>query len=359
MRVLNVISALNQGGMETVVTNYFDNMDQSVIAYDFLVIWSVPECFWEKYLISKGCRIFKLQYVPRQVFKHGREVKDFFAKNKYDVVVIHATSSLRYTIAKIAKKNGVKHIVYYSHTSSNKTGKFLHKLFQNKLNKWCDYKFACSEAAGKYMYNRDFKIINNAVDVAQFSYNENYRTELRSKYSINHDTSVIGYVARLASSKNHEFLINVAKSLNTMTNNFKFLFVGDGDEKEKLIQKIEQFGLSERIELCGAVGDKVNEYYSAFDVVAFPSKFEGLSVALVEAQANGLPIVASNTISKEHKLSDKFEFMSIENSEENYYKWAETLLAMSGKRERNVHLAEKGFDIAVEARKLQDFYLNL
>lgn len=358
MRVLNVISSLNQGGMESVVVSYFNNMDENKVIYDFLVLWYDENNYWEEQLKEKGCRIFSVKHPPKDIFSHNKEIKAFFRKNKYDTVCIHAPSALRVNIAKIAKKNGVANVIYYSHSAFNCSRKLLHKICKPQINKWCDYRFACSFAAGEYMFNKDFKVINNAIDIRRFEFNDKFRKEMRDKYSISDKVAVIGYVARLVPSKNHSFLINVAKALQKKGFDYKMFFVGEGCSSE-LLKQIEQNNLDNKIVFCGAVGEQVNKYYNMFDIVAFPSKFEGLSMSLVEAQANGLPIIASNSISAEHKLSDNFEFLPIDNNDDNYAKWADEIFRLVNKRTEQIRLSEAGFDIVAEAKKLQKFFLDL
>lgn len=358
-RVLNVISTLEQGGTESVVLNYFNNIDKSEVMFDFLVIWGNKKGYYEDFLRGQGCNIFKMTSPPNKYFAHGRELKKFFKQEKYDVVHIHAMSSLRYRVAKAAKQCGVKNVIYHSHSSSNEKHLFIHKLLKPKLNKWCDYKFACSTAAGKYMYSGEFKVINNAIDVKQFSFNNENRCELRQKYCLE-NKFVIGNVGRLSELKNQSFLLKVSKHLKKINNEFVIFCIGEGTERDNLEKYAADNDLQRNLILAGNVGTEVNKYYSMFDLLAFPSHYEGLSMVLMEAQANGLPIVASDTISPEHKLSENFEFLSIAENETNYSEWAETINILSDKRQQNAEAVSKaGFDIRIEAKKLQEFYLSL
>ncbi len=357
-RVLQVISTLEQGGTEAVVLNYFNNIDRDKIAFDFLVIWGNNKGFYEDYLESKGCQIFKMKNTPNKYFSHGKELNNFFKAKKYDIVHIHAMSSLRYRVAKAAKKSGIKTVIYHSHNSSNEKHLLIHKILKNRLNKWCDYKFACSFLAGKYMYNGEFKVINNAIDISKFSYNENFRNELREKYNIN-SKIVIGNVGRLSEVKNQRFLLRVAKILKQNIDNFVVVCVGDGAERTALNNFAYENGLHENVIFAGTVGTEVYKYYSMFDVLAFPSHYEGLSMVLMEAQANGLPIVASDKITSENKVGENFIFLPIEENENNYSEWAKTILSFIDNRQDNAEaIAADGFDIKVESKKLQEFYLN-
>lgn len=358
-KILHVISTLEQGGIESVVINYLKHMESDKIAFDFLVIWGEKKGYYEDYLLSHGCKIFKMENSPSHFFKHGKELKRFFANQNYDTVHIHAMSSLRCRVAKAAKKSGVKTVIYHSHNSSSSTHLLYHKLLKSRLNKWCDYKFACSIVAGKYMYSGPFKVINNAIDINHYAFNEDYRLELRRKYGLE-DKFIIGNVGRLTEVKNQQFLLKLAPYLESSIPNCVVFCIGEGEQRDNLERYIKENALEEQVILAGTVGTEMYKFYSLFDCLAFPSQFEGLSMVLVEAQANGLPIIASDKLSIEHKITENFRFLPIDESEENYVAWAEAISSFYNKRTNNVDaLAEAGFDIEIEAKKLQEFYLRL
>ena len=356
-RVLHVLSTLEQGGTESVVLNYFSHMDKSTIMFDFLVVWGEKKGYYEDSLEAQGCKIFKLKNGPNRFFAHGRELTELFRQRNYDIVHIHAMSSLRYRVAKAAKKNGVKTVIYHSHSSSNDNHLFLHKLLKPRLNKWCDYRFACSATAGRYMYTGSFEIIHNAIEVERYYYNETYRNALREEYGLE-NRLVIGHVGRLVNVKNQQFLLKVLPYIKKLCVDVVVFFIGEGDNKQVLLEYAEKNGLTENIVFAGTVGTDVNKYYNLFDCFAFPSKFEGLSLVLLEAQANGLPIIASNMITKENKVAENFRFLSIDETKENFQDWADAIYGMRNQRGSGREVAANGYDIALEAEKLQNFYLN-
>ena len=358
-RVLQVVSTLNQGGMETVILNYFSKMPKEKIMFDFLIIYGDKKGYHENFLFSQGCEIFRLKNSPRKFFAHGKELREFFKTHDYDIVHIHAMTSLRYRVAKAAKKCGVKTVIYHSHNSSNESHLWLHKWLKGRLNKWCDYKFACSHAAGNYMYYGAYDIVFNAIDLRHFEYNVEYREELRAKYELK-DKFVIGNIARLTRVKNQMFLLRVAKIIKRSKANFVVFCIGEGAERAQLQSYADENGLNDNLILAGTVGTDVYKYYSMFDCLAFPSQFEGLSMVLIEAQANGVPIIASDRLTVEHKLSDNFIFLSIDESEENYNAWAEYICnGLDDRRNNDEKLQAAGYDIVKEASKLEELYLNL
>lgn len=356
--VLHVISTLEQGGTEAVVLNYFNNIDKKEVKFDFLVIWGEKKGYYEDYLLSEGCKVFRMHSAPNKYFAHGKELKEFFTGHNYDIVHIHSMSSLRCRVAKAAKKSGVNTVIYHSHNSSGETHLFLHKLFKSRLNKWCDYKFACSEAAGRFMYRGEFQIIRNAIDVMRFGYNEQQRCELRDKFNLN-GKFVVGNIGRLTEVKNQQFILRVLKPLLQLRRDTVVFCIGEGSEKDKLLKYANDNYMSENVVFAGTVGTEVYKYYSLFDCIAFPSKFEGLSMVMIEAQANGLPIIASDKLSVEHKIAENFVFLPIEETEDNYEKWATAINNCGSRSVNDGMLAKAGYDIKIEADKLSDFYLSL
>lgn len=358
-KVLQVLSTLEQGGTEAVVLNYFRHIEKENLQLDFLVVWGDSKKFYDDYLLAQNCNIYRMKHTPKEFFAHGQELKEFFSNNSYDIVHIHAMSALRYRVAMAAKKSGVKTVIYHAHTSSCEKHGYLHALLKKQLNKWCDYRFACSDSAGKFMYSGDYRLVHNAIDLERFKYNEIERNKLRDQYGIK-NKPIIGHIGRLSALKNQKFLLQVLLQIKKKHKNVVLFLIGEGAEKENLMQMAEDNGLTGSVIFAGNVGTEVNRYYSMFDCLAFPSQFEGLSMVTIEAQANGLPCVVSDKLSPEHKIAENFRFLPIEETKGNYARWAECIETYAGQREDNVErLCRAGYDIQAEAEKLQNVYLSL
>lgn len=358
IRVLQVVSTLENGGMEKVVMNYFAHMDHNKVMFDFLVLYG-DQCHYRAALEAQGCRVFCLKNSPSNLIPHSKELRTFFREHRYFVVHIHAMSSLRYRIAKLAKKNGAKTIIYHSHTSSNSNSmplRVLHRICRRKINRWSDEKYACSLTAGDYMYTENYTLIPNAIDLNRFAYSEEKRDLLQGQLQLR-EKLVIGHIGRYVDLKNQKFLLNVARYLTDTP--FVMLFFGWGSGKVDLEKQIAESNLQDRVLLMGS-RDNIEDYYNVFDVLAFPSKYEGLSLVLVEAQANGCPVVASDRVSTESKLTERFSFLPIEETEAQYKKWAELLKRYVGSchTDTKEELSRAGYNIEAEAEKLESFYLS-
>ena len=358
-KVLECVATLIYGGAETVLYNYLSSMDRSDLEIDILVLYS-GENTMQKDFEKLGCRVFTLKSNPKSFFARPKELKQFIKNGEYDVVHLHTGTSLKYRYAKIAKKSGVSQVIYHSHTSkADGVFKYLHRIFKNKLNRWCDKKYACSRLAGEFMFSGDFEVVNNAISLNKFAFNQSERDNLRAKYGVENKL-VIGNAGRLIPSKNHSFLIKLAERLVAIgINNFVFLCLGDGELKEQLGEEIASKNLSDKFIFTGLVRD-VHRYYNAFDVMAFPSKYEGLGLVVIEAQANGCKVVASDQLPNETLLTDNIVLYPIDETDENIQKWVDKLLAFS-KTERVSgieQLTAKGFEMKIESEKLRQTYLK-
>ena len=116
-------------------------------------------------------------------------------------------------------------------------------------------------------------------------------------------------------------------------------------------------GISTQVRFLGVRSD-IPDLMQAMDVFVFPSLYEGLGIALVEAQAAGLPCVVSDTIPPEAYLTDLVFAEELSAAPET---WAQVILEKRNtpRTDRSAEIAAHGFDITTEAVKLQEFYLNV
>lgn len=361
IKVLQFITSLRPNGVENCVINYFKHIDKSKVMFDFCVMHQPEHGYYEDYLISMGSKIYKLQSSIKNYFKFINEVKGVIKSQKYDIVHINCGSAIWYVIAKVAKQCGVKNVVYHSHNSSNETilKSFIHRYCKRKLEKVCDCKLACSDLAGKHMFSQQsYKIICNAIDLNKFRYDDNNRNEILNKYNIDNKI-LIGHIGRVTCQKNQEFLLKCVPYIAQVRRDFKLIFIGNGDRSvlKSLLDKNE---LSEYVIFEDNVGAEIEKYYSAFDCFAFPSRYEGLSVVMIEAQANGVPIIASNKLSSEHKIASNVTFLPIDESVECYKAWANAIVSNIGNRHNNTdQLVQAGYSISAEANKLCSLYESM
>lgn len=363
IKILHVVSGLDGGGVETMLYNYYMNMDHSNIRFDFIVhdlnIGMLEEKFTEL-----GCRIYHVTPKKISFIKNAKEIYKIIKEGDYDIVHSHQNTSsfLPLILAKIIKVNvriAHSHVGYTKESIVQRTSRYPFKLLTKLFS--TDW-FACSSIAGKWLFGnkrtiKDFFIIKNAIDLEKFKYNEDIRKAVRSELRWE-DKFVIGNVARFYPEKNHTLLINIFKEIHTVCPNAVLALIGGEGQEEKIRNMVSSLGLTDNVKFLGVRND-VHRLMQAMDVFILPSKFEGFGMVFIEAQAASLKTYASNAVPNETKITDLIEYISLEKSAEF---WAEKVLSTYGKNNRkqyNQSIYDSGFDIKSEASKLTKIYYRL
>ena len=222
----------------------------------------------------------------------------------------------------------------------------------------------CSELAGRWLFgNKEYDkgniyLLNNAIDLDKFKYNESLRKEKRKELGINDDTLVIGHVGRFVEQKNHRFLIDIFNEIHKKNNNSVLLLAGQGPLMDEIKNKVISLKLEKNVKFLGQRND-IDKLYQAFDVFLLPSLYEGLPVVGVEAQATGLLCELSNDMTKEIKVLDTTRFVSLNTSAEE---WATIILDDYSKFKRHdttSEITKNNFNIKNETSKLENEYSEL
>lgn len=356
IRVLHVVTHMNRGGLETMIMNYYRNIDREKIQFDFLVHRKY-EADYDKEIESLGGKIYRLSVLNPFSLSYRQELNSFFKKHKeYQIVHVHQ-DCLSSIILKSAKRNNVKVRIAHSHSiSQDKNIKYLIKMFYRQfIPKYATDLMACGEAAGKWMFSgSQFCVLNNSINTELYSFNEEKRKRVRAEFNIAENELVIGHVGRFSPPKNHDFLIKTFKEV-IQKENAKLLLVGDGNLRGIIENEIEKLGLKENIIFTGVRSD-VADLMQAMDVFVFPSLYEGLPVTMVEAQAAGLPCVISDNVPSECIITEGLVTKCSLNDSDDV--WANYILKSINKQRRDTRneIINAGFDIKESAKNLEKFY---
>ena len=364
IRVAHIIGKWLGGGVEAVVMNYYRHIDRSKIQFDFLCDEDSTNIPYEE-IEQLGGRVILIPPYQK-VFKYQKELIRIFKEINYKIVHSHINTLSAFPL-RAAKKAGVKVRMAHSHSTTNKKEwkKNLLKQVLRPVSKvYATNYMCCSELAGRWLFgdkaydSGKVYLLNNAIDLDKFKYNEKLRKEKRKELGISDDTIVIGHIGRFVAQKNHTFLIDIFNGVHKKNNNSILLLAGQGPLKEEIKNKVKELKLNDSVRFLGQRND-VNELYQAFDVFCLPSLYEGLPVVGVEAQASGLLCILSNAMTKETKVLDITKFMSLNNPPEE---WADSILDDVKKYKRidtSKEMTSKNFNIKEEAKKLEKYYLNL
>lgn len=364
IRVAHVIGNWLGGGVESVVMNYYRNIDRNKVQFDFLCSESSTDIPYEE-IEKLGGRVF---IVPNytKVFKYQKELKKIFKENNYKIVHSHISTMSVFPL-RAAKKAGVPVRIAHSHSTTNKKEKkknLLKQVLRPFSRVYATDYMCCSELAGRWLFgDKEYDkgnvyLLNNAIDLDKFKYNEDVRKEKRKELGISDDTLVIGHVGRFVVQKNHRFLIDVFNEIYKQNNKSLLLLAGQGPLMDEIKNKVISLKLEKNVKFLGQRND-INELYQAFDVFCLPSLYEGLPVVGVEAQATGLLCVFSDDMTKETKVLDTTRFISLNTSAEE---WANKILDDIKKYKRidsSKEMTDKNFNIKEEAKRLEKYYFNL
>ena len=293
-----------------------------------------------------------------------RFAKEITAKNHYDCIHIHsdcAYECLLYGLA--ARKNKINRIVFHSHSVGMVRNRFLKRLLHRLSARFLKYIgtdfLACSVGAAKYMYpniaSDRIVILKNGVNLELFRNDGVIGEEYRSKFGFKGNDLIIGHVGRFTDEKNHNYIIDVFSELHKKDERYKLLLLGDGDLRNLMETKVSAFGLTDCVVFTGNVSN-VQDYMQAMDLFIFPSRFEGLGIVGIEAQACGLPCVFSTGVPEEAKLTENVEFVPLEDKD----KWVATIEKMIKlpKSDNTEKIREAGYDINETAKQLESIYLS-
>lgn len=358
IRVLQVVTKMDCGGLETMLMNYYRHIDREQVQFDFLT-HRLERGAYDDEIEQLGGRIYRLPRLVPWSSSYKKALNSFFAEHtKYKIVHVHQ-DCLSSVILKAAQQHGIPVRIAHSHSSNqDKNIKYPIKLwYRHKIAKYATKLFACGESAGDWMFcGAKYSVINNAIDAKEYSYDISKHIAVRNQLGIQNEL-IIGHVGRFSAPKNHSFLLEIFAEVLKKEPNSVLLLVGGGNDMSKIQAKAQELGIADRVRFLGVRSD-VADLMQAMDVFAFPSLYEGLPVTMVEAQAAGLPCVISDKIPTECIITDGL--VDIVPLSVGADKWASKLLEKRNtlRTDRKDEIAAHGFDIVKEAVTLEKFYLE-
>ena len=366
IRVLQVFGSLNRGGLESFVMNLYRAIDKNKIQFDFLL--SSPGGNYEEEVKAFGARIYYLPQRNRGIRNYHFALDKFFAEHaaEYNAIHVHASSLSAITPLYYARKYGVKTRIIHSHSSTIRQelkANFLHhaahRINKLRIGKLANIYLGCSDKALDWMYKgsgvrKKACMINNAIPLTEYKFNEEVRKKIREDMGL-HGKFVVGHVGSFTHVKNHRFLISIFRDMLKEIPSAHLLIIGEGPLREQIISQIDNLGLKDNVTLAGLRSD-VNTLLQGMDMIIMPSLFEGLPVSLVEAQASGLPVIASETISKDTAITPNIRFIPLSAGSEAWLKAIMEFHDHFRREDTSEFISKNGFDIKNVATYLSQIY---
>lgn len=355
IRILQVVTHMNRGGLETMLMNYYRHMDRSQVQFDFLTHRDYDGDYGEE-IRQLGGKLYHMPVLNPFSISYRKILGDFFDDHpEYKVIHVHQ-DCLSGVILHVAKEHGVSVRIAHSHNANQtKDIKYPIKWFyRHRIARYATKLMACGEDAGKWMFcGAPFEILRNAIPAADYTFNTEIKKNQREKWNIQPDELLVGHVGSFTRHKNHSFLLDVFHEIQKHTP-AKLMIVGDGNLRPSIEEKIRKLGLEEKVILTGLRSD-VPELLQTMDVFVFPSLYEGLPVTLVEVQASGLPCLISDKVPIECKMTDAVQQIPLTESPEI---WAERAIEAARLPRENTYeeIKAAGYDIVENAKRLQKMY---
>lgn len=360
MRVLHMTSELDGGGVDRILFDYCSRMMPSIKS-DFLVS-SESEGILEAPLRDLGCKVFHVAKIRENMSLRHKQIEEILANGHYQVVHDHSGYKA-YHLLKQAKDAGVSCRIAHAHIAGipeSNRARFERMIFTPLTKKVATDLYACGGDAARWMWGEnefskgDVRVMPNGIQTSRFEYSPSKRKSIRKELGIE-DKFVIGNVARFSEQKNHKFLLHLFSVLKQKEPDTVLMLIGRGELDEEVRELAVALGIHNSVMFMGVRND-VADLLNAMDVFVLPSRYEGLPVTLVEVQANGLPVVASNVITPEVAIAPNYTVLSLDDSLDN---WSEAVLSASkGGRNDDVASVVEKYDIDLLAKEQLDWYFD-
>lgn len=367
MRILVFGMTENPGGVESFIMNYYRHIDREKIQFDFLCNSYEPVAY-EDELLSLGARTFHIIARSKNYFQYKKELNEVFKKHakEWKAIWVNVCSLANIDYLKTARRYGITKRIIHSHNSQNMDSKLrglLHNWNKKKIGDIATDYWACSEDAAKWFFENDILkkavIIHNAIDVDRLKFDEKKRNTIREQYGWQ-DKFVIGNIGRLHFQKNQSFCLDVFSEHIKQNPKSVMVFVGQGEDEEKLKMKAKDLHIDQNVYFVGVQKD-IQAWLSSFDLFLFPSLFEGLSVVALEAQANGVPVLASNgVVPKQIKINYNFTFYDLMETSKKWSKMIDEIKKYDRAFFDDIldQFTSFGYNIKIESEKVQALLLK-
>lgn len=325
------------GGISSFIQNKAEYMVNENIQFDVVTYDECPENFKEV-IHQTGGSIYTLKNPKLEGWQAFKESFVSVLKNNiYDIIHCHINGYRILPYYYYAKKHSKAS--FYVHAHSSHPPKFMLSKQQllkiqmdQRINRRVTDKIVgCGTLSIKNIFGQaineeEIMVIPNSVEVSRFVKNKETADELRrdnrNKFHIKDDEILIGHVGRLESVKNHELTIKLGQLIKEKQLKMKILIIGSGNREDELKSLIEQKDLDDVVTFTGRISP-IEDFYPALDVLILPSFAEGLPTVVVEAQAAGVPVVMSDTITKEVDLG--FNMVQTAPIDKDLMKWIQAI----------------------------------
>ncbi|OZG49202.1 glycosyltransferase family 1 protein [Bombiscardovia coagulans] len=375
LHVAQVMGHMSGGGVEQVIMNYYRHIDRSKIQFDFIVDSDSKYIPMEEIKSLNG----SIYVVPpyKNLVSYIYACEQIFSKIKPTIVHSNLNSLSVFPLA-AAKHAQIPIRIAHCHTvaspiQSENLKAFIKESLKHFSKIYPTHLAACSKSAGEWLFGEKtynsgkVRIIKNAIDIEKFSFSSQVRKQKREELGIPPHQIVVGQVGRLCKVKNQLFTVKIFAEFLKENPEAVLVIAGDGELRSTLEDKVAALGIENNVRLLGMRTD-ISELYQAFDVLMFPSMYEGLGLTAIEAQSSGLPVLSSSNLPEDvYVIPELLYPLSLD---EPISAWVDNLrkATVYGRTKRSnkeltfrrkLILQNAGYDINKNSQALASWYLSI
>lgn len=368
IRVAHVLGGLGRGGAETWLVQVLESFDRDRFATDILVIDGARRAYRDA-MRGLGCGVLECGPVGN-LFTYSKRLTTLLQEyGPYDVVHSHLQFFSGLVLRSAARAGVPVRIAHVRNSSDGKSNSPARAAYRLLMRRWLtrhtSHRLAVSRAAALRVFGAHYGDEGHCDVVSGIDFRP-FRarvepTAVRASLGIPPGSRVIGHVGSFRRQKNHEFLLKVAQRLADVAPEAFFLLIGDGPLKDSIESTVREAGLVDRFLILGDREDVPRIMLGAMDSLLFPSLYEGLPRVLLEAQAAGLPCVASDSITREAEaIPGTVRFVSLKAGAEAWARVAACSLAEGQNRGKGSAAIEafssRGLTVEMNAHYLSRLY---
>lgn len=361
---------MRPGGVQALVMNLYRHIDRSQIQFDFAVRNHQPD-YYDEEITTLGGRLFRLPWSVGNPFSMlvYLPALEAIIRNEGPFAALHGHGLYSGHTLPVGKKANIPLRIAHSHSAAIDKYSILRTLWSRTMRRRiladATHLLACGSVAANWLYGPQSQqdprlvLLPNAIDLASFENSQQKQAHGREKIGLPGEGLLIGHIGRFDHVKNHTFLLEIFSSVLELSPEAKLILVGEGNLKGQIDLEAEARGISSAVYFLGVRSD-IPQILAALDYFVLPSLHEGLGIVLVEAQAAGVPCLASDTLPAEVDMGlGLVQFISLAAGART---WAQALLApkpfpIPVWEKRKAALQKAGYDIRHSAELLQDLYL--
>ena len=361
IRILHIINGIGTGGAEKDIISWYRNIDTRRIQFDFLI--RSDQRYYEPQIHQLGGRVYQVAPFPRKWFRNIKETEAFFKRHKeYSIIHVHGNTLFYIIPLIIAKRHHIPCRIMHIHSTkaASPLSALCHSFNRLWINRFATAKIACSRQAGVFGFGRHstFITINNGVNLAEYCNVSKEKTERYEREFLTDNSIIkIGHVGKFLPVKNHRFIVDVFYEFHKKYPSKLFL-VGMGPERPEIEKKIQSYGLEKDVIFLGERSD-VPQLLHYFDILLFPSLYEGVPLVPIEAQAASRKAILSDCITDEVCITPFIRKLSLKQSPAVWAKEMKRFLQKDIKADTTEVLRRHGYEITDSVSFLSKFYMKM